>query len=79
MDKDFKQMYVNLWNLSIQRQIGAWLVTANYVGNSTIHLNTSTTANPAEFLGLGACAVECRSGERDGRSAELPDLFDDRE
>ena len=57
MDKDFKQMYVHLWNLSIQRQFGAWLVSANYVGNSTIHLNTSTTANPAEFLGLGPCTL----------------------
>jgi hypothetical protein len=57
LDKDFKQMYVHLWNLSIQRQFGAWLVSANYVGNSTIHLNTSTTANPAEFLGLGPCTL----------------------
>ncbi len=57
LDKDFKQMVVHLWNLSIQRQVGSWLLTANYIGNSTIHLNTSTTANPAVFLGLGACAL----------------------
>src|SRR5262249_25885234 len=36
---DFHPMYVNEWNLSIQRQIGKdWLVTANYLGTSTIHL-----------------------------------------
>jgi hypothetical protein len=57
LDRDFKQMYVNLWNLSVQKQVGSWLLTANYVGNSTIHLNTSTTANPAVFLGLGACTL----------------------
>ena len=57
LDKKFKQMYVNLWNLSVQRQVGTWLLTANYVGNSTIHMNTSTTANPAEFLGLASCTL----------------------
>jgi len=50
-------MYINMWNLSVQRQVGTWLLTANYVGNSTIHLNTSTTANPAVFLGLGPCTL----------------------
>ena len=57
LDRNFKQMYVNMWNLSVQRQMGRWLLSANYVGNSTIHLNTSTTANPAVFLGLGPCTL----------------------
>src|SRR5438093_11749806 len=57
LDRHFKQMYVNLWNLSVQRQVGTWLLTANYVGNSTIHMNTSTTANPAEFLGLASSTL----------------------
>jgi Carboxypeptidase regulatory-like domain/TonB dependent receptor len=56
-NSDFKQMYVNQWNLSVQRQMGTWLLTANYLGNSTIHMNTSTTANPAVFLGLGPCTL----------------------
>src|SRR5256885_14319300 len=56
-NRDFKQMYVNEWNFSVQRQIGTWLLTANYLGNSTIHMNTSTTANPAVFLGLGPCTL----------------------
>jgi hypothetical protein len=50
-------MYVNMWNLSVQRQVGTWLLSANYIGNSTIHLNTSTTANPAVFLGLQPCTL----------------------
>src|SRR5438093_1815987 len=57
LDRHSKPMYVNLWNLSVQRQVGTWLLTANYVGNSTIHMNTSTTANPAVFLGLGPCTL----------------------
>src|SRR6267143_2585914 len=57
LDRHFKQMYVNLWNLSVQRQVGTWLLTANYVVNSTIHMNTSTTANPADFLGLASCTL----------------------
>jgi len=57
LDGHFKQMYVNQWNLSLQRQVGTWLLTANYVGNNTIHLNTSTTGNPAQFLGLGPCSL----------------------
>jgi len=58
LDRDFKQMYVNQWNLSIQRQVGTWLLTANYVGNNTVHMNTSTAGNPSQFLGLGPCALK---------------------
>ncbi|HJT86208.1 MAG TPA: hypothetical protein VJ732_00085, partial [Bryobacteraceae bacterium] len=55
---DLKPTYLNQWNLSIQRQIGAdWLVTANYLGNSTIHLRTENQLNPAVFLGLGPCTI----------------------
>jgi hypothetical protein len=55
---DTKQPTMNQWNLSIQRQIGNdWLVTANYVGNSTIHLVSSKQLNPAVFLGLGPCTI----------------------
>ena len=55
---DYKPMYLNQWNVSIQRQIGQdWLVSANYLGNSTIHLLTSEAANPAVFLGTGPCTL----------------------
>ena len=50
---NFHPTYMNQWNVSIQRQIGSnWLVTANYIGNSTIHLVTAAELNPAVFLGL---------------------------
>jgi carboxypeptidase family protein len=40
--------YVYQWNLSIQKQIGNdWLVSGNYLGNSTIHLLGDTEHNPA--------------------------------
>ena len=56
--QDYKPMYVNQWNLSIQRQLGqSWLVTANYLGNSTIHMITSEEINPAVYLGLGPCTL----------------------
>src|SRR5262249_45522220 len=55
---DYKPTYVNQWNLSIQRQFGTdWLVTANYIGNNTIHLVTSVNLNPAVFQGLGPCTL----------------------
>jgi len=56
--EDYKPMYVHQWNLSVQRQIKTWLLTANYIGNSSIHLGTSEPGNPAKFLGLGACTLQ---------------------
>jgi hypothetical protein len=49
---DWKPLWVNQWNLSVQRQIGTdWLVTANYLGNNTFHLVTEDQLNPALYLG----------------------------
>jgi len=60
---DFHPMYVNQWNLSIQRQFGKdWLITANYLGNSSIHLTTMEGGNPAIFLGLGPCTLNVVNG-----------------
>ena len=53
----YKAPYTNQWNLSLQRQVGEWLLTANYLGNSSIHLTTSFETNPAVFLGTGACTL----------------------
>jgi hypothetical protein len=33
------------------------MITGNYVGNSTIHMVSSTQTNPAVFLGLGPCTI----------------------
>ena len=47
---DVKVPYVQQWNLSIQKQIGAnWLVSASYLGNSTIHLWAEQAINAAVY------------------------------
>jgi hypothetical protein len=59
---DYKAMYTHQWNLSIQRQVGDWLLSVNYIGNSSIHLGTSENINPAVFLGLGPCTLNVVTG-----------------
>ena len=54
----FKPMYTNQWNLSIEKQIGSWLLKANYLGNNVVHLVTSTAMNPAVYMGLGPCTLQ---------------------
>jgi hypothetical protein len=52
--QNFHPVYMNQWNLSVQRQIGQdWLLTANYVGNSTIHMISSENINPAVHFSNG--------------------------
>ncbi|PWU05072.1 MAG: TonB-dependent receptor [Terriglobia bacterium] len=41
------------WNLSIQRQVGEWLLSGSYLGNKTTHLWTSAELDPAVY-GPGA-------------------------
>ena len=59
--KNFRPVYMNQWNLSIQRQIGQdWLLTANYVGNSTIHMITNENINQAVYIpGVGDANGNC--------------------
>ncbi|PWU09459.1 MAG: TonB-dependent receptor [Terriglobia bacterium] len=55
---DWKPLWVNQWNVSIQRQLGQdWLVSVNYLGNNTFHLVTGDQLNPAIFLGAGSCTI----------------------
>jgi Carboxypeptidase regulatory-like domain/TonB dependent receptor len=69
---NFHPTYVNQWNLSIQRQIGQdWLLSANYLGTSTIHfvsgenLNASVLVPNTAGTPLGTCpqgvVVGCNS------------------
>lgn len=37
------------WNVSAQRQIGDWMLSATYLGNKTSHLWRGTELNPAVF------------------------------
>jgi hypothetical protein len=69
---NFHPMYVNQWNFNIQRQIGQnWLLTANYLGTSTIHLPSGENLNSSQLVPntagtpLGTCpagvTVGCNS------------------
>jgi hypothetical protein len=61
--KGFHPVYMNQWNLSIQRQVGKdWLLSANYVGNNTIHMFSGENANPSVFLGTGPCTLQSATG-----------------
>jgi hypothetical protein len=55
---DLQPTYLQQWNLSVQRQIGtSWLLTANYLGNHTVHLLSSVQNNYGVNLGQGACTL----------------------
>jgi hypothetical protein len=57
-NQGFKPMYSNQWNLAIEKQIDTWLFKVNYIGNSVVHMVSSTYKNPALFLGLGPCTLQ---------------------
>lgn len=50
---DMNPTALQQWNLSVQRQLGDWLVAATYLGNRSKHLWRATELNPAVF-GPGA-------------------------
>ena len=50
--------YVHQWNLSVQRQVAAdWMVSANYIGNSTIHGQSAVEGNPVIYLPGASCVI----------------------
>ena len=58
----FASAYVHQWNLSLQRQVGTdWMVSANYVGNSTIHGQNAVEADPAIYLPGASCVIAGRT------------------
>ena len=59
--KDFQPVSMNQWNFSIQRQIGQdWLLSASYLGNSTIHMISGEQQNPGVFIpGVGDANGNC--------------------
>jgi hypothetical protein len=63
---NMKKPYMNQWNLSVQHQFGSnWLVTANYIGNNTIHMLYRYEGNPAVFLpGAGVSTVANTNSRR---------------
>ena len=75
-DPNLKSPQVNTWNLSIQRQMGSWLISGSYIGNHTAHLWSSRELNPQVYIpgqcvagqyGLtkpGACSTTANAASR---------------
>jgi hypothetical protein len=66
---DVQPTYVQQYNLSIQRQIGNWLVSATYMGNGTRHLWGNNPVNQSQFLGVGPCTIQGVSYAQCGSTA----------
>jgi Carboxypeptidase regulatory-like domain len=49
-DPNLKNPQINTWNLSIQRQMGSWLLSGSYLGNHTAHLWSSRELNLQQFI-----------------------------
>jgi hypothetical protein len=51
MPYNMKNPSVRSWNLSVQRQIGTqWVVSGTYLGNTSIHIASSSNLNPAVYV-----------------------------
>ncbi|HVY92215.1 MAG TPA: TonB-dependent receptor, partial [Bryobacteraceae bacterium] len=53
-DPNLKNPQVNTWNLSIQRQVGKWLLSGSYIGNHSAHLWAGRELNPEQYI-AGTC------------------------
>ena len=49
-DPNLTNPQVNTWNLSIQRQVGAWLFSGSYLGNHSAHLWSSRELNLEQYI-----------------------------
>ena len=49
-DPNLKNPQTNTWNLTIQRQMGKWLLSGSYIGNHTAHLWSSRELNPEVYI-----------------------------
>jgi len=49
-DPNLKSPQVHTWNLSIQREVGKWLLSAAYLGNHTAHLWSSRELNLQRYI-----------------------------
>jgi len=53
---DIKPTYVQQWNLALEQQAGAWLLSAAYMGNKTSHIWVAQEGNPSLFI-PGQCST----------------------
>ncbi len=49
-DPELKSPQMQTWNLSIQRQVGKWLISGSYIGNHSIHLWSSRELNLDKYI-----------------------------
>jgi hypothetical protein len=61
--------YTEQWNVSLQKQIGRdWALSANYLGNRTVHLFVSKGINPGVYIpgncGTSACSTTSNIDQR---------------
>ncbi len=52
-DADFRNARVQQWNLSLQRQLRSWVMSAAYVGSKGNHLESTRESNPGVFGPVG--------------------------
>jgi hypothetical protein len=55
---DLKNTYVQQWNMSVQRRLGNWSVTVNYLGSKTTNLWAARQANPIMYI-----PGNCKAGQ----------------
>lgn len=53
---NLKVTYLEQWNLSIQKQVGNWVISANYLGNNTMHLWGDDPINAPDPPGVATTA-----------------------
>jgi hypothetical protein len=65
---DVHPMYVQNWNLSVEKQVGAdWLFSANYMGSKTTHIWVAYEANPGVYTPVPNNALSgCTRGQAPG-------------
>ncbi|MBV9401587.1 MAG: TonB-dependent receptor [Bryobacterales bacterium] len=61
-----KATTVYTWNFAVQRQIGDWLFSANYLGTQTAHLWVSFQLNPAQIVPSSSPLGTCPPGVTTG-------------
>jgi hypothetical protein len=59
---DSPNMQATQWNLTIQKQVADWVVSAGYLGTHTIHIWSTKQSNPSVFLGAGPCTLRAGTG-----------------